>query len=74
MMRTTITLDPDAFKAAKAKAAHEDISLGKAVSQLILQGLHEPTSLKKGRRSSAVFRSEGGIYTSDEVEAALDEE
>jgi hypothetical protein len=70
-MRTTLTLEQDAFQAAKAKAAHENISLGKAVSQLILQGLRrEPAP----PRPSAVFRSEGGLYTSKEVEAALDDE
>ncbi len=70
-MRTTLTLDPDAFQAAKAKATHENISLGKAVSELILQGLRG-TSTKPA--PSAVFRSEGGTYTSHEVEEALDEE
>lgn len=71
IMRTTLTLDDDAFQAAKAKAAHENISLGKAISELILQGLRE-TSTK--RHPAAVFRSEGGIYTTEEVEAALDDE
>jgi hypothetical protein len=71
VVRTTLTLDPDAFQAAKAKAAHENISLGKAVSELILQGLRQPAA-KPG--SSAVFRSEGGLYTADDVEAGLDDE
>jgi hypothetical protein len=70
-MRTTLTLDPDAFQAAKAKAVHENISLGKAVSELILQGLRQTPSK---RQSSAVFRSKGGTYTSKEVKAALDDE
>ena len=70
-MRTTLTLDTDAFQAAKAKAAHENKSLGKAVSELILQGLRQPQPQKV---PAAVFRSEGGTYTSKEVEAALDEE
>jgi hypothetical protein len=64
-------LEPDAFHAAKAKAAHENVSLGKAVSDLILQALRQaPTRAK----SSAVFRSDGGIYTAEQVEAALDDE
>ena len=66
-----MTLDPDAFQAAKAKAAHENISLGKAVSELILQALKSTASKSAG---SAVFRSEGGTYTSKEVEEALDDE
>ena len=73
-MRTTITLDPDAFKAAKAKAAHDNVPLGKAVSLLILQAIQEAAPTRKTRKADAVFRSEGGFYTSDEVEAALDEE
>jgi hypothetical protein len=70
-MRTTLTLDADAFQAAKAKAAHENISLGRAASELILQGLRQP---KASKHSSAVFHSEGGTYGSKEVEAALDDE
>ena len=70
-MRTTLTLDADAFQAAKAKAAHENISLGKAVSELVLQGLRQ-TSAK--RQVGPVFRSRGGVYAAAEVEAALDDE
>jgi len=70
-MRTTLTLENDAFQAAKAKAAHENISLGKAVSDLILQGLR---GVPSETAPSAVFRSEGGTYTSKEVEEALDDE
>lgn len=70
-MRTTLTLESDAFQAAKAKAAHENVSLGKAASDLILQGLRQaPAEIKP----SAVFRSEGGLYTTEHVEAALDDE
>ena len=70
-VRTTLTLENDAFQAAKAKAAHENISLGKAVSDLILQGLR---GVPYEATPSAVFRSEGGTYTSKEVEEALDDE
>jgi hypothetical protein len=70
-MRTTLTLEPDAFHAAKAKAAHENVSLGKAVSELILQGLRVGSNRPQ---SSGVFRSEGGVYTVEQVEAALDDE
>lgn len=71
LVRTTLRLEADAFQAAKAKAAHENISLGKAVSQLILQAVRQPQSRT---RPPAVFRSEGGTYTITEVGAALDEE
>jgi hypothetical protein len=70
-MRTTLTLEPNAFHAAKAKAAHENISLGKAVSELILLGLRVGSS---PRQSSAVFRSNGGVYTAEQVETALEDE
>jgi hypothetical protein len=70
-MRTTLTLDNDAFQAAKARAAHGNISLGKAVSELILQGLRGASTKTA---PSAVFRSEGGTYTSKEIEEALDDE
>jgi len=64
-------LEADAFNAAKAKAAHERISLGKAVSELVLQGLRQS---KTAVKSSGVFKSRAGLYTSEEVEAALDDE
>ena len=64
-------MEPDAFHVAKAKAAHEKISLGKAVSDLIMQGIRQPPAKTK---CSAVFRSAGGIYTSEGVETALDDE
>ena len=70
-MRTTVTLEPDAFQAAKAKAAHENISLGKAISELVMLGLRHGSPR---RRSGAVFRSAGGMYTSKEVEDALEDE
>jgi hypothetical protein len=70
-MRTTLNLEPDAFQAAKAKAAHENVSLGRAVSELILQALRaQPTRA----RASAVFRSPGGTYGAEQVEEALDDE
>jgi hypothetical protein len=71
-MRTTLNLDPDAFQAAKAKAAHENLPLGKAVSELILQALQ--TRAPTRAKSAGVFRSQGGIYTALEVEEALDDE
>jgi len=41
-MRTTIPLDDDVLKEAKAYARSRDISLGKAVSDLVRRGLHAP--------------------------------
>jgi len=73
-VRTTLTLSTDAFLAAKAKAAHENLSLGEAVSQLILQSVQEERSHLKALPAEGVFRSEGGPYTSRQVEEALDDE
>jgi hypothetical protein len=68
-MRTTVNLLPDAFAAAKAKAEHEKIPLGQAVSKLILQAIKQPPATSK---TTGVFRSAGGAYGGAEVEAALD--
>lgn len=70
-MRTTLNLESDAFHAAKAKAVHENVPLGKAVSELILQALR---TVPTRTQSAAVFRSEGGVYTAEQVEEALDDE
>lgn len=70
-MRTTLRLEPDAFQAAKAKALHENISLGKAVSELILQALRQDAHRTK---FPAVFRSAGGLYSAEQVEAAIEDE
>jgi hypothetical protein len=71
-MRTTLNLEPDALQAAKAKAAHENVALGKAVSELILQALRTTTPTRA--KSGAVFRSAGGIYTAEQVEEARDDD
>jgi len=67
-MRTTLTLENDAYAVAKAKADLENISLGKAASDLILQSVRQIGGKPKYR---AVFRSGGGRYTSAEVKKAL---
>ncbi|HKV24934.1 MAG TPA: hypothetical protein VJN93_10125 [Candidatus Acidoferrum sp.] len=41
-MRTTLTLDADAFKEAKAYAKSRDVSMGKAVSELVRRGVRAP--------------------------------
>jgi hypothetical protein len=70
-MRTTLTLDNDAYAVTKAKADHENVSLGKAASDLILQTVRQTAARPKAR---AVFRSGGGRYTSAQVEEALADE
>jgi hypothetical protein len=72
-MRTTMTLENDAYAVAKAKADHENISLGQAASRLILQTV-KMSPPKPKSKASAVFRSTGGRYTSAQVEEALADE
>lgn len=38
-MRTTLDIDPVVLSAARAKARHDGISLGRAVSALALEGM-----------------------------------
>lgn len=42
-MRTTLDIDDDVLRAARALAAQRDISLGAAVSELALRGLRPRT-------------------------------
>ncbi|HJX95780.1 MAG TPA: hypothetical protein VJ324_09200 [Candidatus Acidoferrum sp.] len=39
-MRTTLSLDDDVFQEIRAYARSRDISIGKAVSDLVRRGLH----------------------------------
>ena len=71
-MRTTLALDNDAYAVIKAKADHENLSLGKAASALILQTVGRLEG--KPKKAGAVFRSPGGRYTSEQVEEALADE
>jgi hypothetical protein len=41
-MRTTVSLDDDVFRKAKAYAASRNVSLGKALSELVRKGLRAP--------------------------------
>jgi hypothetical protein len=70
-MRTTLILENDAYAVAKAKADHENVSLGKAASDLILQAGPQTGGKPKSR---AVFRSRGGRYTSMQVKKVLADE
>lgn len=65
-MRTTLDLDPVVLSAARAKAAAERISLGRAVSELALQGLRAP-------RSSGVTTSGFPVLSGDPSHTVTDE-
>jgi hypothetical protein len=45
-MRTTLSLDDDIFREAKAYAQSRDIPIGKAVSELVRRGLRAPLQTK----------------------------
>ncbi|HET7386388.1 MAG TPA: DUF2191 domain-containing protein [Nocardioidaceae bacterium] len=49
-MRTTLNLDERVLAAARSKARHERISLGRAVSDLALAGLAPPETRDLTRR------------------------
>jgi hypothetical protein len=72
-MRTTVNLEPSAFEAARAKALHENVSLGKAISELIMQAVR-PVERAGRKRARAVFKSRGGKYSALQVEAGLEDE
>jgi len=73
-VRTTVTLDNDAFAAAKALAAQEKISLGAALSELVRRGLRPA-----GVQTDALFptfavSADARPITPADVQAALDDE
>ena len=45
-MRTTISLDDDLVPHVKTYAENRDISVGKAVSDLVRRGLHAPLQMR----------------------------
>lgn len=66
-MRTTIDIDEVVLSAARARAASEGISLGRAVSDLALRGLTsgQPGSRKKG--GFPVLKGPPGHPVTDEI-------
>jgi len=69
-MRTTLDLDPVVLSAARAKAAAERISLGKAVSELALSGLRAPSSQFTTASGFPVLSGVPGRPVTDELVAA----
>lgn len=53
MMRTTVNLPDDVYRAARSVATVKDISLGDAIAELVRQGLRPPD----------IFEKEDGIPT-----------
>lgn len=67
MMRTTLDLDPVVLSAARAKAAAERISLGRAVSELALQGIRAPRSPSVATSGFPVLSGALGHMVTDEL-------
>lgn len=74
-MRTTLNLDDDVLRAARALADEEGCSLGRMVSELMRRGL-APRNRTEYRAEFPVFRVKEGSppLTPEMVERALDEE
>lgn len=74
-MRTTLDLDTIALEAARQIAQHRGQSLGKAVSELILQGLRARAAVPLQREAALpVFSIGTRPITLQDVKAAEEEE
>jgi hypothetical protein len=77
-VRTTIDLTDEAYHVAKAVARERNLSLGKVVSEFIVQPPRSAQAggAKRKRRSPAGFPvfSSGKKITSEDVRTLLDEE
>ena len=75
-MRTTLNLDSRAAVAARARARQRNITLGQAVSELVLAGLQaESSGADVDRRGLVLLPTvEGHLITSEMVAEALEDE
>jgi len=83
-MRTTVTLDDDAYETAMLCAKGKGITLGAAISEFVRQGqearaarLPKPSPsprLKRLANGMLVARARGRVITSEMVKAALEED
>lgn len=71
-MRTTLDIDTVALEAARQLAAHRGVSLGTAVSELIIKGLHAQAAVTR-RSGFPVFSAGTGVITLDDVKRIEDE-
>lgn len=72
-MRTTLDIDDRALAIARAKAAHDRISLGRAVSELVLGGVTRPSTEMSTRNGIPVFPGvPGHVITPELVEKYRD--
>jgi hypothetical protein len=80
-MRTTVTLDDDAYEVAMLCAKGKGITLGAAISEFVRKGQEarfaEPSPsprLKRLPNGMLVFASTGRVITNEMVKAALEED
>lgn len=76
-MRTTLNLDERAAVAARARARHRRISLGEAVSELVLAGLAAEDGARPEPHPAGLTllpSAEGHVLTTEMVAEALDED
>lgn len=73
-MRTTLTLDDEAFEKAQTYALARDLKLGQAVSELIHRGTAEPLPIRK-KNGAWIFDLPAGTpkVTSQQVKSLLDD-
>ena len=76
MGRTTLRLEDDALVAAQELARREGLSLGAAVSALVLRGARTAEEARLPRTSpfSQLGRRSGRTITSEDVYRIMDEE
>ncbi len=74
-MRTTVRLDDDVFRAAKALAEARQESLGRVLSDLARRGLR-PRAATAYRVDFPVFEvaEDAPVFGPEEVESALDDD
>jgi hypothetical protein len=60
-MRTTLNIDADVLKAAQAKAGYEQITVGKALSDLARQGLQAPLAVSRRKNRLPQFILPGNV-------------
>lgn len=68
-MRTTVDIDPVVLSAARAKAAADRTSVGKALSELALAGLRSPHPATRTATGFPVMAGVPGHIVTDELVA-----
>jgi hypothetical protein len=74
-MRTTLNIDADVLQAAQAKAVYEDISIGKALSDMARLGAKPAPTVSRRKNRLPQFTLPGNvIITPASVQEAQEED